>query len=51
MIPLAIFIRLMRLLRFATHAVRTVRAVPASVGALVVFLTAHVKERHVARPS
>ena len=51
MIQLAIFIRLIRLLRVATHAARAARAVPATVGGLVVFLTAHAKERHVARPS
>jgi hypothetical protein len=51
MITLAIFIRLIRLLRLATHAAHAARAVPASVGALVVFLAAHTKERHVARPS
>ena len=51
MIQLAIFIRLIRLLVVANHAARTLRAVPAGVGALVVFLTAHAKERHVARPS
>ncbi len=51
MIPLAIFIRLIRLLRVATHAARTARAVPATVGGLVVFLTAQAKARHVSRPS
>ena len=51
MIELGILIRLVRFLRFATHVARTARAVPGTVGALVVFLTAHVRERHVARPS
>ena len=51
MIELAILIRLVRFLRLVTHAARAARAGSATVGALVVSLTAHAKERHVARPS
>ena len=51
MIELGILIRLVRFLRFATHAARTARALPSTVGALVVVLSAHVRQRHVARPS
>ncbi len=50
MIELAIFIRLMRFVRFASAALSTVRAVPRTVGALVVLLTAHAHKRHVTRP-
>lgn len=51
MIELGILIRLVRFLRLVTHVARAARAVPATAGALVVFLTAHAKERHVAGPS
>lgn len=51
MIELGILIRLMRSLRLATHALHSARTVPATVGPLLVFLTAHLKGRQVSRTS
>ena len=51
MIELGIFIRLVRLVSFASGAVRMARAVPGTVSALILLLTAHAHKRHAAGPS